>query len=148
MQFFFNFCDQAIILLHTELETQRLEEFTERYQLQNGKTIFKQMQHRTWIHPHFCIESNCVHIIENVYNVLCLKIPRVSWRKNNHFEGHLMMSARVLDCKKRNSLPLYSPLLLSNSVQWWVEFWPFSLVSEVLTLWWDFVLVVVVGWEK
>ena len=66
---FFNFCDQAIILLHTELETQRLEEFTERTQLQNGKTIFKQMQHRTWIHPHFCIESNGVHLIENVYNV-------------------------------------------------------------------------------
>ena len=42
MQFFFNFCDQAIILLVTELENKKkLEEFSERTQLSLQNNVAK-----------------------------------------------------------------------------------------------------------
>ena len=41
MQFFFNFCDQAIILLVTELENQKLEVFSERTPLSLQNNVAK-----------------------------------------------------------------------------------------------------------
>ena len=45
MQFFFNFWDQAIILLVTELENQKLEEFSERTPLSLQNYVAKWRDH-------------------------------------------------------------------------------------------------------
>ena len=45
MQFFFNFCDQAIILLVTELENQKLEVFREITQLSLQNNVAKWRDH-------------------------------------------------------------------------------------------------------